>query len=160
MTFISKLMKIFTYLVIFFNILLKYTKIQDHPIDFAHFWNLTSFQSFLIYFMYLFVGMFSSSVLCKHKNGLEQQSFPYISWNQVECQLCSKFWNIKKSQGLITASLIYFMSQSKTLKVEKKKKKRKHAIFECEIECKIKYVSAVKNNIQPFEFLQADKLVR
>ena len=40
------------------------------------------------------------------------------------------------------------MSQNKTLKVEKKKeKKRKHAIFEREIECKIKYVSAVKNNI-------------
>lgn len=39
------------------------------------------------------------------------------------------------------------MSQNKTLKVEKKEKKRKHAIFEREIECKIKYVSAVKNNI-------------
>ena len=41
------------------------------------------------------------------------------------------------------------MSHNKTLKVEKKRKekKRKHAIFEREIKCKIKYVSAVKNNI-------------
>ena len=96
--------------------------------------------------MYLFVGMFSSSVLCKHKNGLEQQSHGI----KIECQLCSKFLNIKKSQRLITTSLIYFTSQNKTLRLKKKKQrkenKRKHAIFECEIECKFKHIGAVKNN--------------
>ena len=97
--------------------------------------------------MYLFVGMFSSSLLCKHKNGLEQQSLPYITWNSIECQLCSNFLNIKKSQGLITASLIYFTYQNKTLAVGKKiENKRKHASIECEIQCKIKYIGAVKNN--------------
>lgn len=109
--------------------------------------------------MYLFVGMFSSSVLCKHKNGLEQQSHGI----KIECQLCSKFLNIKKSQRLITISLIYFTSQNKTLRLKKKtklRKQKKASIFECEIECKFKHIGAVKNNTQPLEILQADKLVR
>lgn len=42
------------------------------------------------------------------------------------------------------------MSQNKTLELKKKKQrkenKRKHAIFECEIECKFKHIGAVKNN--------------